>query len=72
MLDIEGVNGKVEVKDGETYWMGSKVSKCPKCGIAPTNVDGCGEFGNPECPYFGIGLEAYNKLRSSSNNNRPG
>jgi len=54
MLDIEGVNGK-------TYWMGNKVNKCPKCGIAPTAVDDCGEFGNPDCPCFGIGKEEYEK-----------
>jgi hypothetical protein len=61
MFDIEGVNGKVEVVDGETYWMGSKVEKCGKCGIAQTNVDDCGEFGNPDCPCWGIGREEYNK-----------
>ena len=59
--DIEQPNGKTEVIDGETYWMGTRVMKCPRCGIAPTNVDDCGEFGNPECPYFGIGLEEYEK-----------
>ena len=53
------VNGRVEIGDGHTYWLGTKVHPCPKCGIAPTNVDDCGEFGNPECPYFGIGREAY-------------
>lgn len=58
-LGLDSVNGDVEIRDGETYWMGSKVEKCPMCGIAPTNVDDCGEFGNPECPYFGIGREAY-------------
>lgn len=57
----EDVNGKVETINGETYWMGNKVDKCPKCGIAPTNVDDCGEFGNPECPFFGIGLDEYKK-----------
>src|SRR5678815_4622843 len=39
-----------------------RVQVCPMCGVAPTNVDDCGEFGNPECPYFGIGLEDYEKL----------
>lgn len=34
-----------------------RVKVCPMCGVAPSNVDDCGEFGNPECPYFGIGLE---------------
>lgn len=33
------------------------VQVCPKCEVAPSNVDDCGEFGNPECPYFGIGEE---------------
>ena len=55
----ELVNVRVELGDGHTYWLGTKVHPCPKCGIAPTNVDDCGEFGNPECPYFGIGREAY-------------
>ena len=59
--DIEQPNGKTEMIDGETYWMGTRVMKCHRCGIAPTNVDDCGEFGNPECPYFGIGLEEYEK-----------
>lgn len=61
MIDFEQPNGKVEIIDGETYWMGNRVHKCPKCGVAPTNVDDCGEFGNPDCPYFGIGLEEYEK-----------
>lgn len=39
-----------------------RVKVCPMCGVAPSNVDDCGEFGNPECPYFGIGLEEYEKL----------
>lgn len=39
-----------------------RVQVCPMCGVAPSNVDDCGEFGNPECPYFGIGLEEYEKL----------
>jgi hypothetical protein len=30
-----------------------KVKHCPKCGVAPSNVDDCGEFGNENCPYFG-------------------
>jgi hypothetical protein len=25
------------------------------CGIAPANVDDCGRFGDPACPYFGVG-----------------
>lgn len=61
MIDFEQPNGKVEKIDGETYWMGNRVMKCPKCETAPTNVDDCGEFGNPDCPYFGIGLEEYEK-----------
>lgn len=62
MFDIEGVNGKVEVINGDKYWMGNKVEPCPKCGITVTNVDDCGEFGNPDCPAFGIGKEEYDKL----------
>lgn len=38
-----------------------RVMVCPMCGVAPSNVDDCGEFGNPECPYFGIGLEEYER-----------
>lgn len=38
-----------------------RVKVCPMCGVSPTNVDDCGEFGNPECPYFGIGREEYEK-----------
>ncbi len=57
MSDNQSVNGDVRVIDGETYWMGSRVEKCTLCGIAPTNVDDCGEFGNRECPYFGIGID---------------
>lgn len=34
---------------------------CPMCGVAPSNVDDCGEFGNPECPCFGIGREEYER-----------
>lgn len=40
-----------------------RVKVCPMCGVAPANVDDCGEFGNPECPYFGIELEEYERLR---------
>ena len=39
-----------------------RVKVCPMCGVAPSSVDDCGEFGNPECPYFGIGREEYDKL----------
>ena len=28
-LDIDGVNGKTEVINGETYWMGAHVKKMP-------------------------------------------
>lgn len=41
---------------------------CAKCGVAPSNVDDCGEFGNPECPYFGIGREEYEKRFGEDNN----
>jgi len=47
----------VDIGDGRPV----KVQVCPMCGVAPSNVDDCGEFGNPECPYFGIGLEEYEK-----------
>lgn len=58
-------NGREEVdtETGDVYWMGSKVAKCPDCGVAPTNVDDCGHFGDPECPYFGIGLEEFEKRK---------
>lgn len=38
-----------------------RVQVCPMCGVAPSNVDDCGEFSNPECLYFGIGREEYEK-----------
>jgi len=44
-----------------------KVKVCSRCGVAPANVDDCGRFGDPECPYFGVGLEAYNKQESRPN-----
>lgn len=50
----EEVNGKVEVRDGVVYWMGTRVEPCPACGVAPTNVDDCGHFGDSYCPYFGV------------------
>lgn len=34
-------------------WEGSKVYACEKCGVCATNVDDCGEFGNPACPRWG-------------------
>ena len=43
-----------------------RVQVCSMCGVAPSNVDDCGEFGNPECPYFGIGLEEYEKLHKDA------
>ena len=41
------------------YWGNNYVEPCPDCGVAPFNVDDCGHFGDPECPYFGIGKEEY-------------
>jgi hypothetical protein len=38
-----------------------RVQVCGMCGVAPSNVDDCGEFGNPECPYFGIGREDFER-----------
>jgi len=38
-----------------------KVAECPMCGISPSNVDDCGEFGDPDCPYFGIGREEFER-----------
>ena len=58
---VDQPNGKVEVIEGETYWMGTRVMPCPACGVAPTNVDDCGHFGDPDCPYFGIGREEYER-----------
>lgn len=62
-------NGREEIdtKTGERYWMGSLVQKCPDCGIAPTNVDDCGHFGDPACPYFGIGLEEFERRKLGEN-----
>ncbi len=54
MTDKEEVNGEEIVKDGKTYWMGTEVKPCTMCGKVVTAVDDCGEFGNPECPQFGI------------------
>lgn len=45
----------VDIGDGRPV----KVEVCEMCGVAPSNVDDCGEFGNPECPCFGIGIEEY-------------
>ena len=52
----------VDIGDGKPV----KVEVCSMCGIAPGNVDDCGEFGNPECPCFGIGLEEYDRRFGSS------
>jgi hypothetical protein len=30
-----------------------RVKHCEKCGVAPSNVDDCGHFGDEWCPYFG-------------------
>lgn len=38
-----------------------RVQVCQMCGVAPSNVDDCGEFGNPDCPYFGIGREEFER-----------
>lgn len=58
-MDInERTDGEVKIIDGETYWMGNLVHKCPDCGVAPTNVDDCGHFGDPKCPYFGKDRDA--------------
>ena len=40
----------VDIGDGKPV----QVQVCPNCGIAPGNVDDCGRFGDPGCPYFGI------------------
>ena len=58
--DEREVNGKtMQDEDGSVYWMGSRVTPCPACGIAVTNVDHCGHFGDPDCPVWGIGREEY-------------
>jgi hypothetical protein len=67
-LGIEGVNGRVEVRDGRTFWMGTEVMPCPLCKVCPTNVDDCGEFGNYDCPYFGIGSETTESDLSAQSN----
>ncbi len=54
---------EVDTKDGEHYWMGSRISACEACGVVVTNVDDCGHFGDPECPVFGCGLERYEAAR---------
>lgn len=52
----EDVNGEEHVDEqGRKWWMGTLVHPCPACGVAPTNVDDCGHFGDPMCPYFGVG-----------------
>jgi hypothetical protein len=48
-------------RDGLFHWrnLGDgkpvQVRECPMCGIAPASVDDCGRFGDPVCPYFGVG-----------------
>ena len=54
MIDKEEVNGEEVVKDGKTFWMGTEIKPCPKCNKVVTAVDDCGEFGDPECPQFGV------------------
>jgi hypothetical protein len=49
-----------------------KVQVCQMCGVAPSNVDDCGEFGNPECPYFGIGREEYEQRQLTKNSSDSG
>ena len=38
-----------------------QVQQCLMCGIAPANVDDCGRFGDPACPYFGVGKSKYER-----------
>lgn len=54
----------VDIGDGKPV----RVQVCTMCGASPSNVDHCGEFGNPECLYFGIGLEEYEKRFPPSHN----
>lgn len=54
MTNKAEVNGEEVVKDGKVYWMGTEVKACGMCGKVVTAVDDCGEFGNPECPQFGV------------------
>lgn len=62
MTENRKANGKNNTEnDGSIYWMGTKVMPCPACGIAVTNVDDCGHFGDPECPAFGIGIAEYER-----------
>lgn len=41
-----------------------RVKRCPACGVSPGNVDDCGHFGDPDCPYFGIGREEFERRES--------
>jgi hypothetical protein len=34
-----------------------QVQECPACGVAPASVEDCGQFGDPACPYFGVGSQ---------------
>lgn len=52
---------KIDERAHGRYWGRNYVHPCPDCGVAPFNVDDCGHFGNPECPYFGIGREKYER-----------
>ena len=62
--------GKLEVdENGGRWWMGKFVHPCPMCGIAVTNVDECGNFGDPDCPAFGIGRETYNAIERGDSEN---
>lgn len=38
-----------------------RVKRCPACGVCPGNVDDCGHFGDPDCPYFGVGREEFKR-----------
>ena len=44
-----------------------RVKHCSMCGVAPSNVDDCGRFGDPDCPYFGIGREEYERREAVRN-----
>lgn len=55
------VRARAALKQSEFEWrdIGDgqlvQVQRCHSCGVCPANVDDCGHFGDPECPYFGIG-----------------
>lgn len=54
------------MKDGLIYWLGTKVHPCRKCGVPATNVDDCGEFGNPDCPRFGVGRDGSKRVKAGA------